>query len=481
MLSKYHPNLPIYNDSRKGLPFQSTPPAASLPRRWIDRAILYKTANRAILRQSNSRGACIWFEFQIPPVFCVFIAAFRRIYLRWRPSDEWQAMGSSRRSHFIDRRSNDNDIDNPLQSCAWDAWADSYYSARPRSVDPKTSQIWNYVSNFRGTKGVADWTRPFPEDNLCWRKSSMASMLVKSRLPQHFSQMVRLNWTLLTQVQQSKSSWYLVYGMHMTKDFISRYMPPVTTISGIPTIGVVFSRLIVDGKFHGIRPVVVSLTDGKGMCKGVSSRWVEHICVDSNPHAQVSALRMVPPRSGSKPLDHSMTSFDHVRLPPGSVIGSLEESTDVRGDFLKSIWRISTGGLALSLGTVSFLSVGVYIAGKYSLRRTVSGPEKGSKMPIIGFRTQQLPILHGLAQVHVLQAFSKFAIPLFRDRNLHMYVRHGISTIFKATALQHCQSTLLALEERCGAQGLFNYNQIVRGHVRISPRQVPAREANRQL
>ncbi|KAJ3992544.1 acyl-CoA dehydrogenase NM domain-like protein [Lentinula boryana] len=225
----------------------------------------------------------------------------------------------------------------------------------------------------------------------------------------------------------------------------AKYMPPVTTISAMPTIGVVFARLIAEGKFYGIRPVLVSLTDGKGMCKGVSSR-------------------MVPPRSGSKPLDHSMTTFDHVRLPPGSVIGSLEESVDVRGDFLKSIWRISTGGLALSLGTVSFLSVGVYIAGKYSLRRMVSGPAKGSKMPIIGFRTQQLPILHGLAQIHVLQALSKVAIPLFRNQNLHMFVRHGISTIFKATALQHCQSTLLALEERCGAQGLFGYNQIVRGH-----------------
>ncbi|KAJ3839170.1 hypothetical protein F5878DRAFT_582170 [Lentinula raphanica] len=225
----------------------------------------------------------------------------------------------------------------------------------------------------------------------------------------------------------------------------AKYMPPVTTISGMPTIGVVFSRLIVKGKFHGIRPVLVSLTDSKGMCKGVSSR-------------------MVPPRSGSKPLDHSITTFDHVRLPLGSVIGSLEESVDIRGDFLKSIWRITTGGLALSLGTVSFLSIGVYIAGKYSFRRMVSGPEKGSMMPIIGFRTQQLPILHGLAQIHVLQALSKVAIPLFRDQKLHMFVRHAISTIFKATALQHCQSTLLALEERCGAQGLFGYNQIVRGH-----------------
>ncbi|KAJ4490545.1 hypothetical protein J3R30DRAFT_3278550 [Lentinula aciculospora] len=224
----------------------------------------------------------------------------------------------------------------------------------------------------------------------------------------------------------------------------AKYMPSVTTISGMPTIGLVFSRLIVNGKFYGIRPVMVSLTDGRGMCKGVSSR-------------------MVPPRSGAKPLDHSITTFDHVRLPPGSVIGSLEQSTDIRGDFLKSIWRISTGGLALSITTIPFLRVGVYVAGKYSLRRMVTGAEKGSKMPILRFRTQQLPILHGLAQIHVLQAFSEVVIPRFRDTSVNMFVRHGISTIFKATAHQHCQSTLFVLAERCGAQGLFGYNQIVRG------------------
>ncbi|KAJ3878978.1 hypothetical protein F5051DRAFT_371864 [Lentinula edodes] len=232
--------------------------------------------------------------------------------------------------------------------------------------------------------------------------------------------------------------------LHTPHPGAAKYMPSVTTISGIPTIGLVFSRLIVKGQFHGIRPVMVSLTDGKGMCKGVTSR-------------------MVPPRSGAKPLDHSITFFDHVQLPPGSVIGSLEESTDIRGDFLRSIWRISTGGLALSITTIPFLRIGVYVAGKYSLQRMVTGMEKGTKMPIIGFRTQQLPILHGLAQIHVLQAFAQTVIPQFRDAKLHMLVRHAISTIFKATAHQHCQSTLFILAERCGAQGLFGYNQIIRG------------------
>ncbi|KAJ3833894.1 acyl-CoA dehydrogenase NM domain-like protein, partial [Lentinula raphanica] len=233
--------------------------------------------------------------------------------------------------------------------------------------------------------------------------------------------------------------------LHTPHAGAAKYMPPVTTISGMPTIGVVFSRLVVEGKFHGIRAVMVSLTDGKNMCKGVSSR-------------------MVPHRSGAKPLDHSVTFFDHVRLPPGSVSGSLEQSLNVRADFLKSMWRVPTGGLALSIMTIPFLRVGVYIAGKYSLRRMVSGGDKSTDMvPIIDFRTQQLPVLHGLAQIHVFDAFSKAAIPEFRNTNLSMSLRHAISTIFKATSQEHCQSTLFLLAERCGAQGLFGYNQIMRG------------------
>ncbi|KAE9396416.1 hypothetical protein BT96DRAFT_1040379 [Gymnopus androsaceus JB14] len=187
--------------------------------------------------------------------------------------------------------------------------------------------------------------------------------------------------------------------LHTPHPGAAKYMPPVTMISGMPTLGLVVLR---------------------------------------GNNAKVLA-RMLPPCSGATSLDHTITTFTHVHLPPGSVIGSLKESSDIHGDFLKSIWRVTTRGLALSTTAIPVLCIGVYIAGKYSLRRTI----------------------------HVLQVFSKVTISQFRDMGKSMLIRYGILTIFKATALQLCQSTLFAIAERCSAQGLFNYNQIARTYADI--------------
>lgn len=51
-------------------------------------------------------------------------------------------------------------------------------------------------------------------------------------------------------------------------------MPPTTTRGGIPVIAVVIARLIVDNEDHGVRPFLVSLGNGKEMCKGVTSKLV---------------------------------------------------------------------------------------------------------------------------------------------------------------------------------------------------------------
>lgn len=50
-------------------------------------------------------------------------------------------------------------------------------------------------------------------------------------------------------------------------------MPP-TIPMGLPTIAVVFARLLVEGEDYGIRPFVVPLNDGKQMCVGVTARFV---------------------------------------------------------------------------------------------------------------------------------------------------------------------------------------------------------------
>ena len=55
---------------------------------------------------------------------------------------------------------------------------------------------------------------------------------------------------------------------------MSRFMPPSMPVAGIPRIAVVFARLMVGDDDRGIRPFIVSLGDGKKMCKGVTSKCV---------------------------------------------------------------------------------------------------------------------------------------------------------------------------------------------------------------
>jgi alkylation response protein AidB-like acyl-CoA dehydrogenase len=49
-------------------------------------------------------------------------------------------------------------------------------------------------------------------------------------------------------------------------------MPPNTPRNGLPTIAVVIARLIVEGEDRGVRPFLVPMSDGKKMCKGVTSK-----------------------------------------------------------------------------------------------------------------------------------------------------------------------------------------------------------------
>ncbi|KAI9375221.1 acyl-CoA dehydrogenase NM domain-like protein [Aspergillus egyptiacus] len=221
----------------------------------------------------------------------------------------------------------------------------------------------------------------------------------------------------------------------------AKYMPPTSPQPGFPRIGIVMARLIMDGQDKGIRAFLVWLNDGQQMCKGVSAKALPH-------------------RTGCKPLDHSITSFNRVRIPGSALLGPLPKQTDAKADFHSTIWRVHVGTLALSTTLIPMLKRGVYVAGKYSLRRHVTGPD-GQPSPIISFRTQQRPLLRGIAQTVVFDAFAQASIKLFVDKEIDDRVRHGVAAAFKAVLAQATQSTLFALAERCGAQGLFRYNSII--------------------
>ncbi|SPJ75440.1 related to acyl-CoA oxidase [Fusarium torulosum] len=228
------------------------------------------------------------------------------------------------------------------------------------------------------------------------------------------------------------------YDLHTPHAGAAKAMPPTTPYCGMPRIAIVFARLVVGGKSHGVKPFLVCLSDACGMRPGVTSR-------------------ILPTRPGTKPLDHCLTTFNHVDLPSSALLGSSSEPENDRLDFLRQIWRVSAGTLSLSIMGISAIKVGTRIASVYSERRTITAPDGHTPREIMSFSTQQRPIVEGWVQGKVLHAYAQWTIGMCPD--LTNTVQHALATVFKATVMKASQ-ILRPLAERCGWQGLFAYNQI---------------------
>ncbi|KAE8353841.1 acyl-CoA dehydrogenase NM domain-like protein [Aspergillus coremiiformis] len=231
------------------------------------------------------------------------------------------------------------------------------------------------------------------------------------------------------------------FDLHTPHPDAAKYMPPTSPIADFPRVGIVIARLVVHGEDRGVRPFIVWLNNGREMCKGVSAQ-------------------ILPGRAGSKPLDHCITTFHHVQLPHSALLGTLEKPQDPRKTFQSTIWRVPIGTLSLSTVLIPILKRSVYVAGTYSLRRHIRGSNP-SPRPIISFRTQQRPILHTLAQIAVFEPYAQESIQRYKDRAIPHTVRQGIAIAFKAVVTRASQESLYSLAERCGAQGLFEYNNII--------------------
>ncbi|KIK39545.1 hypothetical protein CY34DRAFT_769081 [Suillus luteus UH-Slu-Lm8-n1] len=230
------------------------------------------------------------------------------------------------------------------------------------------------------------------------------------------------------------------FDLHTPLPSDAKFMPPTIPVKGLPCVAIVFAQLYVNGECRGPRPFLVNINDGYHMCKGVTSK-------------------LLPPRGGSNPVNHALTSFDHVCLPPSALLGDIAKSDRIHHDFMSSIWRVAVGSLALASIAIPDLQMSSYIAARYFQRRHVTNVY-GNISPILSYRTQQLPLMHSIAQAFVLKALYKWAIGQFTDRNLDARVRHGVAACCKAVMVQHAQTANCSLSERLGAQGLFEYNRL---------------------
>ncbi|KAJ3535919.1 hypothetical protein NM688_g6910 [Phlebia brevispora] len=227
---------------------------------------------------------------------------------------------------------------------------------------------------------------------------------------------------------------FILHSPHLSA---AKLMPPTTPIC--PKMAVVFARLIVDGEARGVHPFVVATSDAQGMCAGVTSR-------------------RLPPRSGGSPLDYAMTTFDHVHLPPSSFLGaSVNRPDDPQKLLNRYVSRVGVGALTLSISSITGAKIIACIGADYSHRRHVQG--KGpEKVPIISFRTQQLPVLYATAIAYVLDAWRPCVIAQYMQPGLDSRVRHGIGVVFKTLVCRLLTKSAQDIGERLGAQGTFGHN-----------------------
>ncbi|PYI14707.1 acyl-CoA oxidase [Aspergillus violaceofuscus CBS 115571] len=223
----------------------------------------------------------------------------------------------------------------------------------------------------------------------------------------------------------------------------AKFMPPSMPMAGIPRVALVMARLLVEGEDRGIRPFVVPINDGYRMCQGVKSWQV-----------------LLPPIGCGEMLDHSLTTFDNVRLEASAMLGDLVKPGNLRAQFLFAIGQLRLGSLALSLWTIPFLKCAAFIAGKYSQQRTVQEGVQGERVPILSFRTQQLPIARALAHVAVMEPLVEWVVSQQNNSSLGIMSRHALSAALKSLFVFNGQESLSALVERSGAQGMFPENQM---------------------
>jgi acyl-CoA oxidase len=231
------------------------------------------------------------------------------------------------------------------------------------------------------------------------------------------------------------------FDLHSPSIDAAKSMPPVTPLGGLPKVAVVFAQLIVNGSMHGVRTFVVQLTDGAQMCPGISTA-------------------LLPQRPGCRPLDHAVTSFDHVRLTRDSLLGEINNAGDKRMSFFREIHRVNVGGLALSLVNVPALKAGAYLAYTFSQQRTVTDPTTQQAIPVLSFPTQYGPIISAAAHAAVMEAAGRHIITLFQQPGISEALKQALVGIFKAAATYATQRHFSELTDRCGWRGLFSYNKI---------------------
>jgi acyl-CoA oxidase len=215
----------------------------------------------------------------------------------------------------------------------------------------------------------------------------------------------------------------------------------------------VFAKLILDGKDYGVSAFVVPLRDKSGnTLKGVT-------------------IKDCGRKMGLNGVDNGVIYFDNVVVPKDNMLdryASVNEAgkfeSPISSDnkrFFTMLGTLVGGRIGIPRSGLSASKSGLTIAIRYGDQRRQFGPEGGTEVPILNYRTHQRRLMPLLANAYALH----FALQHLTDRFIkrkeeEMQEIEALAAGLKSFATWNATATLQECRECCGGKGYLSENRI---------------------
>jgi acyl-CoA oxidase len=215
----------------------------------------------------------------------------------------------------------------------------------------------------------------------------------------------------------------------------------------------VFAKLILDEKDYGVSAFVVPLRDKKG-----------------NLHPGVT-IKDCGRKMGLNGVDNGVIHFNNVVIPKDNMLdrfaGVNEEGkfeSPIASDnrrFFTMLGTLVGGRIGIPRSGNSASKSGLTIAIRYGDQRKQFGPEGGTEVPILNYRTHQKRLMPLLANTYALHFSLQYLTKRFLNRKEEdMQEIEALAAGLKSFATWNTTATLQECREACGGKGYLSENRI---------------------
>ncbi|KAI9111088.1 hypothetical protein K1719_017963 [Acacia pycnantha] len=221
----------------------------------------------------------------------------------------------------------------------------------------------------------------------------------------------------------------------------------------ISTHGVIYARLITDGKDHGVHGFIVQLRS-----------LDDHLPL---PGITVGDIGMKFGNAAYNTMDNGVLRFDHVRIPRNQMLMRVSQVTR-EGKYVQSNVprQLVYGTMVFVRQTIvsdasTALSRAVCIATRYSAVRRQFGSHNGSpETQVINYKTQQARLFPLLASAYAFRFVGEWLKWLYMDVTKRLEAK-DFSTLPEAHA---CTAGLKSLTTSATADGIEECRKLCGGH-----------------